>query len=536
MDTSRTVGLFLTCAVLVSNAVPQASPNAIRLADLSESGDVFRFEVAPGGTLLVSAPGAAAWEILDFEVDGAVAGETLRFRVSDPGGAFQPEVSFVAGSWEAASELVVDVVEGRTSFSVTPRSERFLVRLRGTYTVAAGGAPYYSYDDFVAYMLAIQSEPLAQVTQIGTSVLGRPLYRIVIDPPAPANPVPKRTFVTTWRQHGDEYSSSYVLEGLLDLLLGRSGLVTPPELLDGVRWIVYPLVNPDGAFLNQRYNANNVDLNRDWVPTGCTDIQEIETFTIQCDLEGLAQMWPIARGGDHHTWGGASTHGGFRYALGAPPSSVTTPQYEEARKDTNVVRLHDPTQFDWKENGGTPGMARVELLALLGSLFHTPEYSDSISPASELHAKGVAYAGAAQDFLIAPRFSDAAGAPIPIIFLPVDGVYVTVFDLDENHFADLAETLLVRVTDQVTGDAEVLTLVETGANTGVFRNPTALPLVLTQGAPLAGDGRLESLQRSTLIAAYVDHDYSLDASAASVRLATTRGTSWTSARLRPSGK
>lgn len=519
MHRSRIAWWLLMVAVLVPSAYAQTQPSGLRLADLSESGDVFRFEVAPGGRIDVSAPGAPDWEVLDFEVVGVIAGETLRFRVSDPGGSFQPEVSFAAGLWEAPSELAHDATESKTSFSVTARSERFLVRLRATSSTADGGAPYYTYEDFVAYMLAIQSEPLAQVTQIGTSVQGRPLYRIVIDPPAADPLVPKRTFVTTWRQHGDEYSSSYVLEGFLDLLLGRGGLATPPELLEGVRWIVYPLVNPDGAFLNQRYNANNVDLNRDWVSTGCTPSQELETFTVQCDLEGLAQTWPIARGGDHHTWGTASTHGGFRYANGTAPASVTTPQYEDARKDTDVVTLHDPTQFDWQENGGTPGMARVELLELLGYLIHTPEYSDSISPASELHAKGVAYASAAHDFLIAPRFTDAAGAPIELALLPVDKVFVTADDLDENQWADLVESLQVLVTDTMTGDAELVTLVETGPDTGVFRTQAALILVLTQGAPIVGDGLLETTRRSTLVATYRDDDYAADASAASVRLA-----------------
>ena len=49
-----------------------------------------------------------------------------------------------------------------------------------------------------------------------------------------------------------------------------------------------------------------------------------------------------------------------------------------------------------------------------------------------------------------------------------DPVFVRVVDLDRNRDATVVETVDVRVSAQVTGDAEVLRLTETGPNTGTF--------------------------------------------------------------------
>jgi len=163
---------------------------------------------------------------------------------------------------------------------------------------------------------------------------------------------------------------------------------------------------------------------------------------------------------------------------------------------------------------GSTGMKRVELRALLGFLVHTAEYSDTLSSAEELRIKGQGYARAAYDFLYAPRFTDAAGVPVASAALPTDSVFVTADDFDENDDPTLEETLRVLVSDPATGDAELLFLTETGADTGVFRNRRELPLVLGQGAPQVGDGVLEAAFGSQLFAEYMDDDYAPDASAA----------------------
>ena len=383
-------------------------------------------------------------------------------------------------------------------------------------------SPYYTYTRFTDYMEQILAEPLADVTRVGTSVQGRPLWRIVIDDPAFLGE--KKTVLMVVRQHGDEWGSSYVLEGLLDLLLERRPLPHHPifgvqgikpgsarGLRRRVRWVIYPLANPDGTVANVRYNANGVDLNRDWDRNGCNPGQEPETFALQCDLESLEALHGITIGGDHHGWGNA-TDGGFRYARNQSVTFVPAPPYQEARKDTIVVARHDPTQSAWLENGGTAGMVRAEMYVRFGFLIHTPEYNSTLSTPAQFRDKGRDWARAMVDTLFAPRFTNAEGGPKRVGLLPSDELYVTVDDDDENLSPAVAETVSVTVLDLASGDTETLALVETGPDTGVFRN--GAPLKLTSGPATTENGTLESAAGNTVLAHYVDDDYPPDASTA----------------------
>ena len=66
--------------------------------------------------------------------------------------------------------------------------------------------------------------------------------------------------------HGDEPKSVTVVRRLAELL-GES-----PELRGSTRWVIAPLINPDGYSRRRRRNARNVDINRnfptdDWTQT-----------------------------------------------------------------------------------------------------------------------------------------------------------------------------------------------------------------------------------------------------------------------------
>jgi protein MpaA len=66
--------------------------------------------------------------------------------------------------------------------------------------------------------------------------------------------------------HGDEPKGVYVARRLIDLL--ESDVSAGPR----VRWVVIPVVNPDGYERRRRRNANRVDINRNfptenWSPT-----------------------------------------------------------------------------------------------------------------------------------------------------------------------------------------------------------------------------------------------------------------------------
>ena len=93
-----------------------------------------------------------------------------------------------------------------------------------------------------------------QVQIIGHSVLGKPIYKYQLGTGS------KR--ILLWSQmHGNESTTTKALFDLLNLLNSDSELAN--KLLSEFTFCCLPMVNPDGALLYTRENANKVDLNRD---------------------------------------------------------------------------------------------------------------------------------------------------------------------------------------------------------------------------------------------------------------------------------
>jgi protein MpaA len=95
---------------------------------------------------------------------------------------------------------------------------------------------------------------------VGRSVEGRAIGAYVF------RGTPKRTVLILGGFHGDEPKSVFVARRWIDLLR------TERDPVDGPRWVVVPLVNPDGYAKRQRRNARRVDINRNfptknWMPT-----------------------------------------------------------------------------------------------------------------------------------------------------------------------------------------------------------------------------------------------------------------------------
>jgi hypothetical protein len=93
-----------------------------------------------------------------------------------------------------------------------------------------------------------------QVQILGQSVLGKPIYKYEIGT--------GKTRVLLWSQmHGNESTTTKALFDFLNLLNGNSDLAK--NLLSEFTFCCLPMLNPDGAFLYTRENANGIDLNRD---------------------------------------------------------------------------------------------------------------------------------------------------------------------------------------------------------------------------------------------------------------------------------
>ncbi|GIZ08308.1 M14 metallopeptidase family protein [Flavobacterium sp. UMI-01] len=89
---------------------------------------------------------------------------------------------------------------------------------------------------------------------IGKSVLGEPIYKIQIGT--------GQTKIFLWSQmHGNESTTTKGLFDFFNLL--KSGSSFAKKLLDTFTFCALPMLNPDGARLYTRENANKIDLNRD---------------------------------------------------------------------------------------------------------------------------------------------------------------------------------------------------------------------------------------------------------------------------------
>ena len=139
---------------------------------------------------------------------------------------------------------------------------------------------------------------------MGRSVEGRAIGAYVF------RGTPKRTVLILGGFHGDEPKSVFVARRWVDFLL------TERDPVDDARWVVVPLVNPDGYAKRQRRNARRVDINRNfptknWMPTsprtrmygGPTPASEPETQAVMNVVRRFRPMRIVAIhsiGADRH--------------------------------------------------------------------------------------------------------------------------------------------------------------------------------------------------------------------------------------------
>ncbi|PWA08924.1 M14 family metallopeptidase [Flavobacterium laiguense] len=92
------------------------------------------------------------------------------------------------------------------------------------------------------------------VKVIGESVLGAPIYSYQVGT--------GKTKIFLWSQmHGNESTTTKALFDFINLLNSETDLAK--QLLGAFTFYCIPMLNPDGAKLYTRANANDVDLNRD---------------------------------------------------------------------------------------------------------------------------------------------------------------------------------------------------------------------------------------------------------------------------------
>ena len=133
-------------------------------------------------------------------------------------------------------------------------------------------AAYHTYDEITSELLAIEAAHpgLCSLESAGASVQGRELWWLNISDNVSAEEnEPEFHYIST--MHGDEVVGMEMCMYLINLLVDNYG--TDPQVTSLVNetdiWIM-PLMNPDGNNAGSRYNANGVDLNRNF-PNFLTD-------------------------------------------------------------------------------------------------------------------------------------------------------------------------------------------------------------------------------------------------------------------------
>lgn len=151
---------------------------------------------------------------------------------------------------------------------------------------------------------------------IGESVLGKPIYQYTRGNGA--------TKVFMWSQmHGNESTTTKALFDFLNLI--NSNEEIGKRLIEEFTFCILPMVNPDGAELYTRENANKVDLNRDSIDLSQPESQLLRKVFDEFKPDFCFNLH------DQRTIFGAGTSG--------LPATVSflAPSYNEQR-DVNEVR------------------------------------------------------------------------------------------------------------------------------------------------------------------------------------------------------
>ncbi|RJP74178.1 MAG: DUF2817 domain-containing protein [Candidatus Zixiibacteriota bacterium] len=188
---------------------------------------------------------------------------------------------------------------------------------------------YHTYETMVAELqgLAAAHPSLCQLYNIGPTVQGRALWFMKISDNVAAEE-DELEFRYVAAMHGDEVVGKEMCMYLINHLVSNYG-VDPQvtQLVDDTEIWILPSMNPDGTAAGSRYNANGVDLNRNFPdrvddPVNTTAGRQIETADVM--------NWGFA----HYPVMSANFHGGALVA-NYPWDACWDPQANKFLTDNN---------------------------------------------------------------------------------------------------------------------------------------------------------------------------------------------------------
>jgi hypothetical protein len=173
---------------------------------------------------------------------------------------------------------------------------------------------------FGRYITLHHIEPLLEkykAESVGKSVLGKPIYKFQFGA--------GKIKILMWSQmHGNESTTTKGLFDFINFL--HSNTNESERILSKFTFCILPMLNPDGAELYTRENANGIDLNRD-----AQNLSQPESILLQKTFEEFQPHYCYNLHDQRTIFGVADT--------GKPATvSFLAPAFNESR-DINAVRL-----------------------------------------------------------------------------------------------------------------------------------------------------------------------------------------------------
>ncbi len=110
--------------------------------------------------------------------------------------------------------------------------------------------------DIYSLINDIKNDPLFQVQQVGQSFMQKPIYKVKVG----KGPIK----ILMWSQiHGNEPTATASLFDLFNFIKAPENHNWLTEWQDKITLHMVPMLNPDGSELDQRFNAQSIDINRD---------------------------------------------------------------------------------------------------------------------------------------------------------------------------------------------------------------------------------------------------------------------------------
>lgn len=134
---------------------------------------------------------------------------------------------------------------------------------------------HLTYTDIEPALTQLRAHPAVTATTLGKSYLGVPITRFTLG----SGPL---TLLAWTQMHGDEPTATAAVIDWLTMLLHQPPTSLPQDWRSLVTLHVIPMLNPDGASMRTRVNAQGIDINRDALtlqsPEGNLLLEQVKTL------------------------------------------------------------------------------------------------------------------------------------------------------------------------------------------------------------------------------------------------------------------